>query len=321
MTTALLSHAACLRHQTPPGHPERSERLRAVATALAAPEFGGLLREAAPEATRAQLCLAHPEAYVDAIDQAAPETGMVQLDGDTSMSPGSREAAGRAAGAVCRAVDLVLQGRCDNAFCAVRPPGHHAERARAMGFCLFANAVIGALHGRDKHGVRRIAILDFDVHHGNGTQDLVAADAEILFASSHQMPLFPGTGAAAETGVGNVVNRPLAPHAGSADFRAAWSEGILPRVEAFRPGLVIVSAGFDAHARDPLAQLRLGEADFAWVTREILAVAGRVAAGRVVSTLEGGYDLDALAGSVAAHVRELLAAGGRGRQAGMGDAG
>ncbi len=312
MTTAILTHDAFSRHQTPYGHPERVQRIAAVREALEAPEFRSLRREDAPEASRGQLELAHPPAYVDALRGAEPTTGTVHLDADTAMSPGSLEAATRAVGAVCRGVDLVMSGECSNAFCAVRPPGHHAERARAMGFCLFASAAIGALHARRQHGITRVAILDFDVHHGNGTQDIVSADPEIFFASTHQMPLFPGTGAASERGVGNIVNAPLAPFDGSDEFRAAWNGQILPRAKAFRPELVIVSAGFDAHAEDPLGQLRLQDRDFEWITREILALARSEAGGRVVSTLEGGYDLGALARSTAAHVRALMEAAGEG---------
>ena len=312
MTTALLAHEAFSRHRTPYGHPERVQRIAAVREALDAPEFRSLRREDAPEASREQLELAHPAAYIDALRKAEPAAGTVHLDADTSMSPGSLEAAVRAVGAVCRGVDLVMAGECANAFCAVRPPGHHAERARAMGFCLFASAAIGALHARRRHGITRVAILDFDVHHGNGTQHIVAADRDIFFASTHQMPLFPGTGAASERGVGNIVNAPLAPFAGSDEFRAAWSGRILPEAEAFRPDLIVVSAGFDAHADDPLGQLRLQDGDFEWITREIISLARSVAGGRVVSTLEGGYDLGALARSTAAHVRALMEAAGEG---------
>ena len=310
MTTALLTHPAFSQHRTPPGHPERVQRMTAIWEALDAPEFGALRREDAPEASEAQLRLVHPAAYIDALRNAEPVSGTVHLDADTAMSPGSLEAALRAAGAACRGVDLVMSGECRNAFCAVRPPGHHAERARAMGFCLFANAAIGAFHARSRHGIKRVAILDFDVHHGNGTQHIVEADPDIFFASTHQMPLFPGTGAASERGVGNVVNAPLAPFDGGDEFCAAWRGRILPQAEAFEPELVIVSAGFDAHADDPLGQLRLRDEDFDWITREILALAGSVAGGRVVSTLEGGYDLGALSRSASAHVRALMGAAG-----------
>ncbi len=309
MTTAVLTHAAFSRHRTPLGHPERVQRILAVWEALDAPEFRTLHREDAPEASREQLCLAHPEAYVDAVQRAEPTSGNAHLDADTSMSPGSFEAALRAVGAVCRGVDLVMDGACRNAFCAVRPPGHHAERARAMGFCLFGSAAIGALHARRRHGVRRVAVLDFDVHHGNGTQHMFESDPDLLFASTHQMPLFPGTGSESEQGVGNIMNVPLAPFDGGEEFRSAWSDRILPRVEEFGPELIIVSAGFDAHADDPLGQLRLQDGDFEWITRQVLDIAQSVSGARVVSTLEGGYDLGALARSVTVHVRALMQAG------------
>lgn len=298
-----LTHRACLEHDMGPQAAERPDRLRAIWAALEAEEFAGLIREEAPRATPEQLARAHPADYVQAILEVRPAPGeIIALDPDTFMSAGSAEAALRAAGAGIRAVEAVLGGEVPHAFCAVRPPGHHAEPARPMGFCLFSSAVVAARHAQAL-GCARAAILDFDVHHGNGTQACVEADASILFASSHQMPLYPGTGAARETGVGNIINAPLPPGAGSAEFRAAWG-GILPRVAAFDPGLVIISAGFDAHRRDPLANMELEAADFAWITREIMAL-GRP----VVSMLEGGYDLQALAESTAAHVRVMLEAG------------
>jgi len=244
---------------------------------------------------------------VEALLEAVPKTGFASIDGDTIMSPGTGEAALRAAGALCAAVAAVASGEVDNAFCAVRPPGHHAEPAQAMGFCLFNNVAVGALEAREVHGLRRVAILDFDVHHGNGTQTVCEADPELFFASTHQAPLYPGTGAANETGTnGNILNVPLPPHAGSAEMRRAWGERILPALEAFKPDLIMISAGFDAHKSDPLAQLNFSEDDFAWVTREILRVARTVCHGRVISTLEGGYDLTALARSAAAHVKEMM---------------
>ena len=296
-----ITHRACLEHDMGPHAAERPDRLRAIWAALEAEEFAGIVREEAPRATPEQLARAHPADYVRAILDIRPgPSEIMQLDPDTSMSAGSAEAALRAAGAGIRAVDAVMAGETRRAFCAVRPPGHHAESSRPMGFCLFSSVVVAARHAQTL-GAARVAILDFDVHHGNGTQACVQDDASILFASSHQMPLYPGTGAAHETGVGNIINAPLPPGAGSAVFRAAWA-AILPRVAAFDPALVIVSAGFDAHRRDPLANMELEAADFAWITREILAL-GRP----VVSMLEGGYDLQALAESAAAHVRELLA--------------
>ena len=304
-TMALFSHPACADHDTGPGHPERAERLRAVERALAAPRFAALDRREAPRATRAQLERVHAPAAVERTLAAIPREGYAHIDGDTVVSPGSREAALRAAGAACAAVDAVLDGEARRAFCAVRPPGHHAEPDRAMGFCLFNNAAIGAAHALAAHGLQRVAVLDFDVHHGNGTQAAFERDARALFASSHQSPLYPGTGAASETGVGNIVNMPLAAGATGAVFRAAW-EGAFDRVDAFHPELIVVSAGFDAHRRDPLAGLALVEEDFAWISRRIAEAADSSCAGRVVSTLEGGYDLEALAASAAAHVAALM---------------
>jgi len=307
MSVLLVSHRACLAHSNSEGHPECADRLRAVLTALEAEEFHLLLREEAPEASLEQLFRVHPESYVRAILNIRPPEGeWVALDGDTGMTAGSVEAALRAAGAGIAAVDAVCRGEALRAFCAIRPPGHHAEPATPMGFCFFANAVVAARHAQAAHGLRRVAILDFDVHHGNGTQAAVASDPGILFASSHQLPCYPGTGAAAERGVGNLFNAPLPPGADAAAFRAAWTETLLPAVAAFAPELIVISAGFDAHARDPLAQLRVREADFEWLTAEICRIANRCCGGRVVSTLEGGYDLQALAASAAGHVRALM---------------
>jgi acetoin utilization deacetylase AcuC-like enzyme len=310
MTTALVTHPDCLGHVNPPGHPERVERLRAIMAALEAEEFAYLVRVEAPLALDAQIARAHPPAYLAALAARSPAAGFAPLDADTTMCPGTLTAARRAAGAVVQAVDMVMAGEVGNAFCAVRPPGHHAERATAMGFCFFGNAVIGARHALEAHGLSRVAIVDFDVHHGNGTQDLVWDDPRILFASTHQMPLYPGSGAAEETGAhGQVVNAPLPPGAGGGVFRAAMLAKVLPAVEAHAPELILISAGFDAHARDPLANLNLTEADFAWVTERLCDIADAHARGRVVSTLEGGYDLSALAASVAAHVRVLMERG------------
>ena len=307
MSTALFTHPACLGHDAGPWHPERPERLRAVLAALEEEAFAPLLREVAPEATPEQLALAHPAAYVAAILEIRPAPGeTVSLDADTVMSAGSAAAARRAAGGAIAAVDAVLGGWARTAFAAVRPPGHHAEPSRPMGFCLFNNVAIAALWARHRWGKRRIAVVDFDVHHGNGTQAIFGPDAELFYGSSHQSPCYPGTGAARETGVAdNVVNAPLPPGSDGAAFRAAWSERVLPALAAFGPELLIVSAGFDAHKADPLAELRLETADFAWITGALLEVAG----GRLVSVLEGGYDLDALAASAAAHVRVLMGAG------------
>ena len=304
-TLALFSHPACAGHDTGPGHPESAERLRAVERALSAPRFAALDRRTAPRAARAQIGRVHTPAAVERVFAAIPGEGYAHIDGDTVVSPGSGEAALRAAGAACAAVDAVLGGAARRAFCAVRPPGHHAGPDRAMGFCLFNNAAIGAAHALAAHGLQRVAVLDFDVHHGNGTQAAFAEEARVLFVSSHQSPLYPGTGAASETGVGNIVNMPLAAGTGGAGFRAAW-DGAFDRVESFHPELIVVSAGFDAHRRDPLAGLSLAEEDFAWITRRIAGVADGSCAGRVVSTLEGGYDLDALAASAAAHIAALM---------------
>ncbi len=306
MSVLLLTHRACLGHDPGPHHPECPDRLRAVLTALDAEEFADLLRDEAPRATREELLLIHPARHIDAILGILPEPGeLVALDGDTLMSAGSAEAALRAAGAAVAAVDAVLAGGIRRAFCATRPPGHHCEPSQPMGFCLFANAAIAARHAQAAHGVARVAVVDFDVHHGNGTQACFEADASLLYISSHQWPLYPGTGAASETGVGNIVNGILPAGATGAAFRALWAGDLLPALDRFAPGLIIISAGFDAHARDPLAQLRVTEADFAWLTTEICALAERHCGGHVVSVLEGGYDLVALASSTAAHVRAL----------------
>jgi acetoin utilization deacetylase AcuC-like enzyme len=310
MTTALITHSDCLGHVNPPGHPERVERLRAIAAGLEAEEFAYLVRADAPLAEDAHILRAHPRGYLDALETRLPNQGYAALDADTFLMPGTLAAARRAAGAVVLGVDMVTAGEVRNAFCAVRPPGHHAETATPMGFCYFGNAVIGARHALEAHGLERVAIVDWDVHHGNGTQDLVWNDARILFASTHQMPLYPGTGAAEETGAhGQVVNVPLPPGTGGGAFRAGMLRRVLPAVEAHAPELILISAGFDAHARDPLANLQLTEADFAWATAELCALADRVCGGRIVSTLEGGYDLTALAASVAAHVRVLMERG------------
>jgi len=307
MSVLLVSHHACLAHSNSEDHPECPDRLRAVLVALEAEEFHLLLREEAPEASLEQLLRVHPESYIRAILNIRPPEGeWVPIDGDTGMTAGSVEAALRAAGAGVTAVDAVCRGEALRAFCAVRPPGHHAEPGMPMGFCFFSNAVVAARHAQAVHGLERVAILDFDVHHGNGTQAAVASDPSILFASSHQSPCYPGTGAAAERGLGNLFNAPLPPGADAAAFRAAWAERLLPAVEEFAPELIVVSAGFDAHACDPLAQLRVREADFEWLTMEICRIANRCCGGRVVSTLEGGYDLRALAASAARHVRALM---------------
>jgi acetoin utilization deacetylase AcuC-like enzyme len=310
MTTAFLTHEICAGHEMGPGHPERPERLHAVWEALGAAEFDDLQRHDAPLAGREQIERVHPAAYVEAIEEAAPSEGYARLDPDTLMSPASFEAAMRAAGAVTAATDLVMAGSADNAFCAVRPPGHHAEPARSMGFCIFNNVAIGALHARAEHGLQKIAVVDFDVHHGNGTQAAFWEDADLFFASSHQSPFYPGSGRESETGAGNIHNAELAAGSGSAQFRAAWQGRLLPALDAFAPEFLFISAGFDGHTADPLAELNLSTADFAWLSGELLGIAQKHCAGRVVSTLEGGYDLTALAEASAAHVRSLLSAGG-----------
>jgi acetoin utilization deacetylase AcuC-like enzyme len=309
MTTILYSHPACLEHDAGGGHPERPARLQAVLAALEAEDFAGLERRQAPRAELEQIARVHPRAHVDRILKAIPARGHYGIDMDTVVSPGSGEAALRAAGALCAAVDAVMAGEADNAFCAVRPPGHHAEPQRAMGFCLFNNVAVGAAQARAVHGLTRVAVVDFDVHHGNGTQAMFWDDAELFFGSTHQMPLYPGTGAHTERGVaGNIVNVPLPPFAGSEEFRLAMGEGILPALRQFAPEFLLISAGFDAHEDDPLAQLRFRDEDYAWATAELRQVAEDCCSGRLVSTLEGGYDLAALASSATAHVRALMAA-------------
>jgi acetoin utilization deacetylase AcuC-like enzyme len=308
LTTLLLHHAAFLEHLTPVGHPERADRLRALHAALDNPEFATLTRIEAPLAAPEAALLCHPERYVEAIRKAVPSEGLARIDMDTTVSPGSWEAALRAIGAALHAVDSVATGEATNAFCAVRPPGHHAEPAKAMGFCLFDSVAIAARHAQKTHGMERIAIVDWDVHHGNGTQAIFWSDPSVLYASTHQMPLFPGTGAPSETGVGNVFNAPLSPGDGTAEFKAAFSEYLLPAVRAFKPDLILISAGFDAHRRDPLAEINLDAEDFAWATKELMDIADRFSGGRIVALLEGGYDLRGLAASAAAHIRQLMAA-------------
>ena len=271
--------------------------------------FQYLAREEAPLATRDQVSLVHPAYFVDAVLKAVPAEGFASLDPDTHLSPGSGEAALRAAGAVVTGVDRVMAGKARNVFCAVRPPGHHAEPTRAMGFCLFNNVAIGAQHARARHGLKRVAVVDFDVHHGNGTQVMFEEDGDLFFASSHQMPLYPGSGRPNEQGRAfNIVNVALDPGSGSHEFRQAWDNTVLPKLDAFKPEFILISAGFDAHRRDPLANLNLVEADYAWATDRICAIAKDRCQGRVVSTLEGGYDLQALAASASAHVKALMAA-------------
>jgi acetoin utilization deacetylase AcuC-like enzyme len=313
MTTLLITHPSFVEHDTGPGHPERPDRMRAIDKVLAHDLFKPLVRVEAPlrDDVEEAIALAHPVEYIQAIKEARPEPGgePVRLDPDTVLSPKSWEPALRAVGAGLHAVDEVLGGRAQNAFCQVRPCGHHAEQARAMGFCIFNNVAIAGLYARKKYGAERIAVVDFDVHHGNGTQDIYWSDKDLYFASTHQMPLYPGTGAVREAGVGNIWNAPLRPGDGGEQFREAFESRILPSLRNFGPDVVLISAGFDAHEADPLANLRLTEPDFAWATAQIAEIAHKQAGGRLVSMLEGGYDLAALARSVAVHVKTLMDVG------------
>ena len=309
MSTLLITHPAFKNHDTGPGHPERPDRMRAIDAVMAHEMFNPLVREEAPQADFEVLKLVHPSEYIETIRDAAPEQGHIYLDGDTVMSPGSLEAGLRAVGAGLRAVDAVMTGEATNAFCSVRPCGHHAEPSRAMGFCLFSNIAIAGKYAREKHGAERVAVVDFDVHHGNGTQAAFWNDKDLFFASTHQMPLFPGTGAPNETGAANnIVNAPLRYGDGGEKFRTAFNDRILPALRNFRPDVVLISAGFDAHRNDPLANIALVEEDFGWVTAKVLEIAEESASGRVISILEGGYDLRGLAGSVAVHVKTLMEA-------------
>ena len=308
MTTLFLHHPVFLEHLLPSGHPERPERLVAIAEALAGEQFVQLDRREAPSVPLERAVLAHDRAYVDLVANNVPEEGFVGFDADTFMSPKSLVAALHAIGAACFAVDEVIAGRNANAFCAVRPPGHHAESDRAMGFCIFNNVAIAARHAQQAHGAERIAIVDWDVHHGNGTQEIVWSDPSILYASTHQMPLYPGTGGRDETGSDNIFNVPLSPGSGSDEFKDAFNYRILPALSDFAPDLVMISAGFDAHRSDPLAAINLEEEDFAWATERLMSIADRHCNGRVVSVLEGGYDLESVAASAAAHVRTLMKA-------------
>jgi acetoin utilization deacetylase AcuC-like enzyme len=307
MATLFITHPACLNHLTPPGHPERPDRLRAIERVFEREQFQDLVRAEAPTAEFDTIALCHPMDYVTALRDASPTNGLVQIDADTSMSPGSFEAALRAAGGGIYAVDEVIAGRVANAFVATRPPGHHTETARPMGFCLFNNAAIAARYAQKRYGIDRAAVVDFDVHHGNGSQDIFWSDKTVMYCSTHQMPLYPGTGARSERGEHDtVVNAPLSPGDGGAKFREAFESVILPRLRDFRAELIVISAGFDAHQRDPLANLNLVEADFAWATQKIMEVAQASANSRVVSMLEGGYDLEGLSHSAAAHVSALM---------------
>jgi acetoin utilization deacetylase AcuC-like enzyme len=309
MSTLLFTHSACLSHVMPEGHPECPERLQAVQQALAQPSFGALTRREAPTGRLDDITLCHSDFYVNELQHIAPAEGLAFIDGDTSMSPGTWEAALRCVGGATAAVDAVMGGETANAFVATRPPGHHAEVAKPMGFCFFDNAAIAARYAQRKHGIGRAAVVDFDVHHGNGTQDIFWSDPTVMYCSTHEMPLFPGTGAFSERGEHNtVVNAPLRAGDGSERFREAFEALILPRLKAFAPELIVISAGFDAHWRDPLANIRLQESDYTWVTQKLMEVADATAGGRIVSLLEGGYDLQGLSDSVAAHVTALMSA-------------
>ena len=306
MSTRLYTHPIYLEHLTPPGHPERPDRLRAIERVLEDEAFASLDRQRSPEGDEATILLAHPESFVEKVRKAIPEEGIRSVDADTSVSPKSWEAALTAIGAANAAVDDVFSGVADNVFVASRPPGHHAEKTTAMGFCLFNHAAIAARYAQTKHGAERVAIVDWDVHHGNGTQDIFWDDPSVLYCSTHQMPLYPGTGAKDETGAGNIVNAPLSPRTGSDLFRDAMLSRVLPAIDKFAPDLIVISAGFDAHHRDPLAEINLTEEDFDWATGQLMDKAARHSGNRLVSLLEGGYDLQGLSFSVAAHVKRLM---------------
>jgi acetoin utilization deacetylase AcuC-like enzyme len=309
VSTLYLCHPSALNHQTPPGHPERPDRIRAIERTLEHERFASLHRKQASLGTPEMAALAHPAAYVDAIAEVAPTEGMIAIDADTTMSPGTYEAVMRGVGAAVQAVDEVMTGKVRNAFSAMRPPGHHAERSRAMGFCFYNNAAIAARHAQKAHGAERAVIVDWDVHHGNGSQDIFWSDASVMYCSTHQMPLYPGTGAVSERGDHDtIVNAPMSPGDGSDLFREAFGTAILPRIADFGPDLIVISAGFDAHWRDPLANLNLTEADFGWATVKLMEIAEKRCQGHIVSVLEGGYDLEGLSRSVAAHVSALMGA-------------
>lgn len=310
MTTIVYTHAACLDHRPGTHHPESPERLKVVLEALRIPAFAALEWREAPLGNRDQLELVHDIAFIDEVADLAPTEGFATLDGgDTVMSPGSWEAVMRCVGAACAGVDDVVSGQARNVFCATRPCGHHAEPDRAMGFCIFNQAAIAAVHALEAHGLKRVAVIDFDVHHGNGTQAAFFNRPELFYGSSHQSPFYPGTGAATEHGVANnIVNVPLSRGCESAEFRERTAAVILPALLAFDPQLIIISAGFDAHASDPLAGLNLQDDDYRWVTEELMQIADQCCEGRIVSVLEGGYSLDALASSSAVHVKALMRA-------------
>ncbi len=307
MSTLLVTHPAGLNHLTPPGHPERADRLRVLDRIFEQEKFSLLVRDSAPRGARDDIIRVHPADFFDAMGGASPADGLVRIDSDTVMSPGSWEAALRAVGGACFAVDEVMDRKVANAFVAMRPPGHHCETRKPMGFCLLNQVAVAARHAQARYGLERVAIVDFDVHHGNGTQQIFWDDPSVMYASTHEMPLFPGTGELSETGSANtIVNAPLRAGDDGTHFKEAMETRVLPRVEAFHPDLILVSAGFDAHLRDPMAALRLLDPDFAWITRRLIDIADRSCAGRIVSILEGGYDLEALASAAAAHVTALI---------------
>lgn len=304
--TILYTHPIFAQHETPQGHPEQSARMKAVETALE--DVAGLDRRTPEMAGYDLIVRAHPGAYLERMEALIPDEGIIGLDPDTAMGPHSWDAARHASGAACAAVDAVIAGEDKTAFVAARPPGHHAEKTRAMGFCMVNHIAVAALHARAAHGVERVAIVDFDVHHGNGTQDIFYDEPNVFYASTHQSPHYPGTGAANERGAGNILNVPLPGGLPAMDYRTIFSAAVMPALNAFRPELVLVSAGFDAHAADPLGDFNLTEPDFVWITEQLLTVAHDHAGGRVVSLLEGGYDLPALGRSAAAHVTALARA-------------
>jgi acetoin utilization deacetylase AcuC-like enzyme len=309
MSTLLVTHSACIDHVVPQGHPERPDRMRAIEQALSPDAFNALQRMDAPMGTVEHVALCHNEYYVNELHHVAPAEGLVYIDGDTSMSPGTWEAALRCVGGAVAATDAVMTGKVANAFVATRPPGHHAEVGKPMGFCFFDHAAIAARHAQRKYGIGRVAVVDFDVHHGNGTQDIFWSDPTVMYCSTHEMPLFPGTGATSERGEHDtIVNAPLRSGDGGDKFRQAFDGLILPQLKTFAPELIVLSAGFDAHWRDPLANIRLQESDYTWVTQKLMDLASQTAQGRIVSVLEGGYDLQGLKDSVSAHVTALMAA-------------
>ncbi len=307
MTTILFSHADCLEHDPGSQHPDLPSRLKAIERGLAGDEFADLDRRDAPLADLKTLELVHPPSHIERILNIIPERGRAFIDKDTGVTAGSRSAALRGVGAVCAGVDAVIAGEARNVFCAIRPPGHHAEPRRSMGFCIFSNVAIGALHARRNHGLARVAVVDFDVHHGNGTQAAFEKDETLFYGSTHQLPLFPGTGTADECGVGNIVNAPLKRGDGGLEFRTAMEKKILPALNRFAPELILVSAGFDGHRGDPIAGINLEDSDFAYATKRLMDIADRHAEGRLVSALEGGYDYASLRSASAAHVRALMA--------------